>query len=168
MRRTVEPTEPFAPGDEALRAQVYAWAYRILQNHHDALDATQDVLVKWLQREGDPVENRRAWLRRITVNHCIDRTRLRKRPPLAGAKPTPSADPADETCAREQQVHIQAALQTLSEQQRAVLVAKVFDRETFAAIAVSMALSVSTVKTHYLRALRAMRTQMRHSEEDVS
>lgn len=32
---------------EQNRAQVYAWAYRLVQNHHDALDVTQEVFIKW-------------------------------------------------------------------------------------------------------------------------
>jgi RNA polymerase sigma factor (sigma-70 family) len=46
---------------------------------------------------------------------------------------------------------------TLSERQRSVLLAKVFDGMTFAEIGREMGLSTPTVKTHYLRALRAMR-----------
>lgn len=50
-----------------------------------------------------------------------------------------------------------SAIESLSESQRSVLVAKVFDELTFAAIAAEMQLAVPTVKTHYLRALRHVR-----------
>jgi DNA-directed RNA polymerase specialized sigma24 family protein len=51
-------------------------------------------------------------------------------------------------------------LDRLSERQRAVLVAKVFDDETFAEIAAGMEMSVSSAKTHYIRALRALRASL--------
>ena len=52
------------------------------------------------------------------------------------------------------------ALRKLTEIQRAVLVAKVYDTMTFAQIAAELDLAVSTVKTHYLRAVRALRNQL--------
>jgi DNA-directed RNA polymerase specialized sigma24 family protein len=46
-----------------------------------------------------------------------------------------------------------------------VLIAKVYDQETFAEIAESMDLAVPTVKTHYVRALRAMRRSLQSHAE---
>ena len=34
---------------KSIRARVYRWAFRLLQNEHDALDATQNVLLKALR-----------------------------------------------------------------------------------------------------------------------
>jgi RNA polymerase sigma factor (sigma-70 family) len=56
---------------------------------------------------------------------------------------------------------IASALDRLSDIQRSVLVAKVYDEMTFAAIAAEMNVAVSTVKTHYLRAVQAVRDRLR-------
>ena len=63
---------------------------------------------------------------------------------------------------------IAGALDRLSELQRGVLVAKVYDEMTFAEIATELDLALSTVKTHYLRAVRAVRDrlQRRWAEEE--
>jgi RNA polymerase sigma factor (sigma-70 family) len=147
--------------DRGMTARVYQWAFRFLQNHDDALDATQDVLVKWLGGRRTGVENRSAWLRRMTVNHCIDvlrarRARSRAIPPVGSV-----ATPAEEADRAEMRACIVESIARLSEQQRTVLVAKVYDRETFAEIAGSLGISTSSAKTHYLRAIRTLRESLR-------
>ncbi len=143
-----------------MRADVYRWAYRLLQNHHDALDATQDVLLKWLRRADDRVENRRAWLRSTTVHHCIDLLR-RRRPRTSEAIESLSTDDSDALDRRELHRRVAAAMETLSPRQREILVAKVYDRETFAAIAASLGISQSAAKTHYVRALDGLRDALK-------
>jgi len=143
--------------DRMLCARIYGWSFRLLQNHHDALDATQEVVVRYLTRRSAPIENTQAWLRRVTLNHCVDL--LRRRSPGGAVAPqaADAATPPREAGTRELHRAIAAGLEHLSGQQRAVLVAKVYDQETFAAIAADMGLSVSSVKTHYVRALKGMR-----------
>ena len=75
---------------KSIRARVYRWAFRLLQNEHDALDATQNVLLKALRVPPAELERRTAWLRRITINHCIDD--FRRRRPTA-----PLVDAADDS-----------------------------------------------------------------------
>ena len=147
---------------EQHRAQVYAWAYRLLQNHHDALDVTQEVFIKWWRANGtgSVPGNPLGWLRRVTVNAAIDavRSAARKSPPRAAASPT-AAQPPD-PARRETARRIAEALNTLTERQRSVVVAKVYDGCTFARIAEQMAVSVPTVKSHYLRGLQALRHKL--------
>lgn len=52
------------------------------------------------------------------------------------------------------------ALEQLTERQRVVLIAKVYDGLTFAEIAAEQELSLGTVKTHYLRALSCIRDRL--------
>ncbi|RJP39771.1 MAG: RNA polymerase sigma factor [Phycisphaerales bacterium] len=159
---------------ESHRAQVYAWAYRILQREHDAQDVTQDVYLRWWhsRSNGAALTSPAAWLRRVTVNRALDVLRERHRDPqddfrLApsgvgrcdGTAPTAGAR-AEE---RERRERVSRALGGISERQREVVVAKVFDGLTFAAIAAQMNLSVPTVKTHYLRGLAALRDAL-HAE----
>ena len=150
--------------DRSVMTRVYQWAYRFLQNHDDALDATQDVLIKWLGGGHRGVENRTAWLRRTTVNRCIDLIRTRR----IRARYTPAelsvTTPIEHAAHTELQARIMAGIAELSDQQRAVLVAKVYDQETFASISAAMRISVSSAKTHYLRALRTLRELLRDYE----
>lgn len=150
---------------EQQRCWIYGWAYRLLQSHDDALDATQSVLLKTLADGAEPQSC--SWLRRVTVNHCVDLIRRRRRqrwalpatgragqPGEAGRSSPAASEPLE--CAERRRVVV-AALQQLSDAQRAVVIAKIFDGDTFEAIAEDLGTSASTVKTHYLRGLRRMR-----------
>lgn len=157
--------DPPGSGFEEYTADVYAWAYRLLGRHHDALDVVQDVFLRWdaqcaRQKPGRP----RGWLRRVTLNRAIDFKRQSR--PAGDAVDEPSVravtpEPAAERNPAELRRDITAALDRLTEVQRGVLVAKVYDDMTFAEIAAELELAVSTVKTHYLRAVRAMRDRLR-------
>ncbi len=147
---------------EQNRAQVYAWAYRMLQNHHDALDVTQEVFFRWWRafRDGSAPANPLGWLRRVTLNVAIDGLRgasWRRERAAAGAAAEVAAD---EVVRRETNERIVGALASLSERQRSVVVAKVYDGCTFAEIAEQLEVSVPTAKAHYLRALRALRDKL--------
>jgi len=155
-------TNPNGNDFAAHASQVYAWAYRILGQHHDALDVVQDVFIRWDRQcqTTEPMQSR-AWLRRVTINRAID-FRRQARPVVSldahGDAPTSvvaeQRDNVDETLVRDQ---LLTAMDRLSEMQRLVLIAKTFDELTFAEIARDMQSSVSTVKTHYVRALRGVR-----------
>jgi RNA polymerase sigma-70 factor (ECF subfamily) len=151
--------------DADTRKRVYQWCYRLLRNHHDALDATQEVLLRSFTRSSTTVENQRAWLRRVTINHCIDLVRKRGPSGPLGASHLDSSSVSGQVADRELHRAIVDGLSRLSDRQRAVLVAKVYDHETFSAIADAMGLSVSSVKTHYLRALDALRVSLRRHVE---
>ena len=76
-----------------------------------------------------------------------------------------SPDAADQTETahaeqRETARDVAAALGTLTQQQRSVVIAKVYDGLTFARIAEQMDLATPTVKTHYLRALQNLRKKL--------
>jgi RNA polymerase sigma factor (sigma-70 family) len=156
---------------EQHRAQVYAWAYRFLQNHHDALDVCQEVAVRWWQAngKGQPQANPVAWLRRVTVNLAVDVIRVRAKGThqAQDGRLGPSVSGhATQLVRQETAGQVAAALKCLTEQQFSVVVAKVYDGCTFAQTAEQMGLSVPTVKTHYLRALRVLRTQLAHLQNE--
>ena len=160
-------------GFEQYTADVYGWAYRLLGRHHDALDVVQDVFLRWDTQCAQSVPIRpRGWLRRVTVNRAIDVRRRRhagERPIEAVAEcvvaPVDTATHADREALRGD---IALALAALSEAQRGALIAKVYDELSFAEIAVEFGVAVSTAKTHYLRAVRALRDRLspRWSEEN--
>jgi RNA polymerase sigma-70 factor (ECF subfamily) len=165
------------------RRDVYGWAYRLLGRHHDALDAAQDVFVRWMaQARREAPKNPRGWLRQVTLNRAIDLLRSRREssaplestsPRHGSAAPRPlrsdgAASPAEcvDPLEREElRRDIAECLQLLTDAQRAVLVAKVYDGMTFAEIAAEQGVAVPTVKTHYLRAIAAVRDRLRRRWE---
>ncbi len=153
---------------EPFRPAVYSWALKVVARHEDALDISQDVCLKWLTRsESQRLSNPRAWLRTVTINCALDILRARKSHPTATHNLDTLNDkqPGPTTLLAHDELHakVQIALATLTENQRSVLVAKVFDGETFAQIAQDLGLAIPTVKTHYLRALAAMEPQLRNA-----
>jgi RNA polymerase sigma-70 factor (ECF subfamily) len=159
---------PAPPGSaagaiEAHHGEIYAWARRIVGSHHDALDVVQDVCVRCVdQWASDPPAHVRGWLRRVTVNRAIDLVRGRAGGRAAEARkqaaaPSPGgAAPADDG----RRGDLIDAIERLTDQQRHVLLAKVLDELTFAEIAAELAIAVPTAKTHYLRAVRALRDRL--------
>lgn len=148
---------------EAHRHAVYGWAYRIVGSHHDALDIAQDVYLRWVdQLARDVPDNPVAWLRRVTINRAIDVQRARR---MAGQVSDGLGDvvidvaktQADTETLRDD---LAQTLDTLTEPQRAVLIAKVFDELTFAQIAHELGVAIPTVKTHYVRALSTARDRL--------
>jgi len=151
---------------------VYAWAFRILGRHQDALDVVQEVFLRWSgQCQREAPKHPRGWLRRVTLNKAIDLIRS-SRIVSVSERANQSADRAPsigiESCDMDQlRRDVSAALECLTDAQRSVLAAKVFDNMTFAAIAQEQELAVSTVKTHYVRAVGVLREQLRSSWGDA-
>lgn len=157
---------------ETYARQVYAWAYRLLGRHHDALDVVQEVFIRWdRQCNASTPDKPMGWLRRVTVNRAIDLRRRREANPTQSEAtiaqtPVPRIASDDLGLLRSD---IAKALAELTHMQRGVLIAKVYDDRTFAEIADEMNLSIPTVKTHYLRAIRTMRDKLgpKWGEENI-
>ncbi len=148
---------------EAYRNEVYTWAYRLLGRHHDALDVAQDVFLRWVnQCASSPPRNPRAWLRRVTIHRAIDFRRSDASRRTRETRPPASSVHVDEpTVARDElRSDLADAVEALSEMQQSVLFAKVYDGLTFARIAAELEIALPTVKTHYLRAVCALRDRL--------
>jgi RNA polymerase sigma-70 factor (ECF subfamily) len=159
-------TEMAAADDifERHRLEVYRWAARALNRHADAMDVAQDVALRWfMQCRREAPANARGWLRRATLNRAIDCLRARRADdramlaqPLRSAA-APRDDPLEQDETRQR---IGQALATLSDMQRDVLIAKLWDAMTFEQIAGELDIATPTAKTHYVRALEAVRRQI--------
>ena len=159
MVKTVERDAAF----EAYRNEVYTWAYRLLGRHHDALDVAQDVFLRWMdQCASSPPRNPRAWLRKVTIHRAIDFRRSNARRRTRETRSPPSSVHVDESKVARDELRrgIADAVKALSEMQQSVLFAKVYDGLTFVRIAAELEIAVPTVKTHYLRAVCALRDRL--------
>ncbi len=173
---TKVPTSPVDAGGkfEQFTNDVYGWAYRLLGRHHDALDVVQDVFLKWTRQcSMDAPQQPRSWLRRVTLNRAIDLIRERRTGDASEAALFASEAARPRLVGIEQdelRADVSTALEALTDVQRGVLVAKVYDGLTFAQIAEELNLAVSTAKTHYVRALKHVgtRLQTRWDREDLS
>ena len=153
---------------ETHRARVYRWAYALGGRHEDALDVVQEVFLRMWRRPPRLVSESAtvAWLRRVTSRAVIDRWRSEAArvtaQPYVDESRAPGYEPPE---TRELTERLRTAIEGLSEQQRLVLMAKTYDRMTFRQIADELDVAVPTAKTHYLRALSAVRARLRIDAE---
>jgi len=173
---TKVPSSPVDAGSafEQFTNDVYGWAYRLLGRHHDALDVVQDVFLKWnSQCSKEAPQQPRSWLRRVTLNRSIDLMRERRGQSEPEAALAASAAALPRLLGVEQdelRSDVSAALEALTDVQRSVLIAKVYDGLTFAEIAAELNIALSTAKTHYVRAIKHVgnKLQTRWDREDLS
>jgi RNA polymerase sigma-70 factor (ECF subfamily) len=147
----------------AHRARVYRWAHAMCGRHEDALEAVQDVFLRLLDRQ-PCLANAAAtitWLRRVTARVMIDRWRAESARATRQARHVRDNRVPDPLEQRELADQLRAALGSLSEQQRLVLMCKCYDQMTFQQIADELGIAVPTAKTHYLRALAAVRDRLK-------
>jgi RNA polymerase sigma factor (sigma-70 family) len=71
LERKPDAVEDFV---ELYRLQIYEVAYRLVQNKEDALDLTQEILVKAIEAidKWDARYSLGLWINRIALNHSLD------------------------------------------------------------------------------------------------
>jgi RNA polymerase sigma-70 factor (sigma-E family) len=157
-KRQTRAFEEFAAesGAELLRIAVL-----LTPDPHTAEDVYQETLQR-LAARWSRVDNPKAFCRRVMHNIVIDQTRARARRPHelrlfdSGEKIDPrSADPHH---AVEVWPSLRAALDSLTVQQRTVLVLRYFDDRSEADVAGLLGISVGTVKSTASRAIAQLRT----------
>lgn len=152
---------------------VFNVAYRMLGNHHDAEDATQDAFVRAYQffdrfDTGRPLA---PWLKRIAVNVCLNRLGARKPvaslddnlPPPADPHPGPEAQVA----AREHADRIRAAIVRLPPRYRAVIELRHFQELPYQEIARWLDRPLSDVKSDLFRARRLLAEALESQREQT-
>jgi RNA polymerase sigma-70 factor (ECF subfamily) len=156
--------EAFQQLFEKYSGRVYAIAFTYTRSRDDGLDIVQDVFLSMYKnlhrfRAGSDFF---PWLRRMTVNRCIDRLRAKRRRPRnapllpEGANLARSSEDADP--ARQAQVHeledlLEESVEKLSEKHREVLKLYSVEQLGYREIADIMKCSIGTVmsRLHYAR-----------------
>ncbi|MCX6378728.1 MAG: RNA polymerase sigma factor [Armatimonadetes bacterium] len=182
------------PADEKLVARTLAGdrhAYRILMERYyrivfrlcrsilrhaeDAEDATQEVFVRAFQSLGQ-FAGRGAfggWLRRLTVNHCLNRTQTVSARVAAKSysldtlteslQTSREADPEEQLLRSEEQKRIHDELDLLPPQQRVALALRLLEGLTYEEIADIMGVPVNSVRSWLHRG----RTRLREALQEV-
>jgi RNA polymerase sigma-70 factor (ECF subfamily) len=145
---------------------VYSQAYHFTQNRDDAYDVSQEVFLKVFKsltrlRNNSVFE---TWLRRITVNTCLDY--LRQRPKekefheasdLANIRCTNTELPDSPIYARELQNKILSAIDQLPDKQKKVFILRYYDDLPLEEIARTLGRSTGTVKANLFYATQKIK-----------
>ncbi len=152
------------------RRWIYTVAYRIALREPDALDITQNVLLKLVSaiRSYQVPGNFRAWLTVLTTNAAIDymRQAVRRESPverdqleaLANSWLDPPLNPREELEAKTQRQRVENALRELTPQQRAILTLRLEEDLSTKEIAGRLDLSLEQIRVQLFRAVAKLKT----------
>lgn len=142
---------------------VMAYFMRRIPNEMDALDATEDVfLVAWRRIDKVPEDDAALpWLygvaRKVLANHRRGDARLSRLRRRIAAEPVyPSRDPASETVRTVQEEHLFAALATLREKDREVLLLTYWEQLPHEDIGRILGCSTEAVHVRRYRAVKRL------------
>ncbi len=173
--------EDFEAWMRSEQRRIFGICYRLLNDRDECNSAVQDVFLKAyyaLERQDEAnaatlVRDPAKWLTRIAVNTCLDRLRSkrlqfwRRRPAaeneslILSNAPSSAPDGERRALASEIDRRIYAALESLSDRQRAVFTLKHFSDHSLEEIAGILDLDLATVKTHMSRALEKLRGELK-------
>ena len=129
---------------------------------HLAEDVYQETLQRLAARWAR-IDNPLAFSRRVLHNIVIDESRARRRRPaesqLVAARDNGDPSAGDRLAAIELRPALLAALDTLTRQQRAIVVLRYFDDRSEAEVADLLGISAGTVKSTASRAVAQLRIQ---------
>lgn len=130
---------------------VLRFARRLLGNGEDAKDAAQEVFIRLFGHLGRFREDSEIgpWLYRVTANVCHDLRRRRKQtvPAEEIEAPACAEDPEQALTAAQQRALLAAALETLTERERAAIVLRDMEGFTTAEVAQILRSSETTVRS---------------------
>jgi len=166
---------------ERYRRRAYALAFGMLRNSDDALDVVQEAFIK-AHRYLDKFEGNSSfytWLYRIVMNLSIDHIRKAKRArhvdfddalahgeddaPVGEESLVPrilDSNPHKTLARRRVREQIAAALETLSENHRAVLIMRELEGLSYEEMAEVMSCSKGTIMSRLFHARRNMQKQL--------
>lgn len=154
---------------------VYRLCRSILRHSQDAEDATQEVFVRAYEALGQFAGRGAfsAWLRRLTVNHCLNRTQKASAQAasraysidlLAETLPASAeSDPAAHFLRAEEKARIRLELEFLPPAQRAALGLRLLEGLSYEEIADLMGVPVNSVRSWLHRG----RARLREALEEV-
>ena len=152
------------------RARLLNFIRRRVPQPEDAEDVLQDVFYKLVEanRLLMPIDHVAGWLYRVARNRIIDL--LRKRKPdvldepmdLEDLLPSPDPDPEAAFVQNARLDDLEAALDELPEEQRAVFVAHVLEGQTFKEMAEQTGENINTLLARKRYAVRRLRERLQN------
>ena len=162
-----------------IELKAFKIAQAALRNEDDALDAVQDAMLQLARAYSErPAEEWKPLFYRILENRIRDMQRRRtvrgrviawlpfrgdeddeEMDPIAQA-PSEEPSPSHKLEIDEAMVALDAAISTLPRRQQQVFMLRTLEGMDVAQTAVAMGCSEGSVKTHYFRALQALRAQL--------
>jgi RNA polymerase sigma-70 factor (ECF subfamily) len=153
-----------------VETHVYRTAYYILGNEQDAMDASQEALLRIYTKINSYEEKAlfKTWVQRIVTNICIDKFRK--------AKPTISIDEHEMSFTSHSNVEdeimgdylakdIREAIDKLPEHHRSVVVLRYMQDFSYHEIAESLNLPLNTVKSYLFRARQQLQTLLQEYQK---
>jgi RNA polymerase sigma-70 factor, ECF subfamily len=133
--------------------QIHAICRRVLGHPEDTLDATQEALVAIVRgiSRFDGRSRFTTWMYRVATNAALDEARRRSRRPIASEHLPERASVADTTDAVDARLDIDAALSTLSADNRAAVALRDLAGLDYAEIAVVLGIPIGTVRSRIAR-----------------
>lgn len=170
---------PFRALHERHRPWVYSLCYRLLGNHADALDASQETFLL-VFRHIDRFRHESkfsSWLHRVTVNACRELARREKRHRRTARDPdegdafdegsqwltltdSEARSPADEALVLDLARHVEAALARLPLCMRETLSQRFHEGKGYAEVARDLGVAEGTVKSRLHRGLAALSAEL--------
>jgi RNA polymerase sigma-70 factor (ECF subfamily) len=175
VRDVLDPGPAWTPPswDEIVREhspRVYRLAFRLTGDPHDAEDLTQEVFIRVFRSLSTYSPGTfEGWLHRITTNLFLDMARRRQRirfeglsddadERITGVEPTP----AEIYDGRHLDADIQAALEALTPDYRAVVVLCDIEGLSYEEIAATVGVKVGTVRSRIHRGRAQLRSALSH------
>lgn len=154
------------------QSRVFGFVRRMVGDPHEAEDVAQEVFVRAFRniRRYDGRASVASWLFKIATNLCIDRRRRRSRRITEVALESNgeaalgivarSGNPQEEVVASQMEEVVQAALETLSERLRPVLLLHDVEGMRYEEIANALSIPVGTVKSRLFLARERLQTAL--------
>ncbi len=144
---------------------VYSIAYRMLNNHADAKDISQEVFFKlYINFEScKAFENIKSWIGRVTTNVCIDQ--LRKRKPIDSLDAqeedwqlqSPMDGPELSLEKKSFNEAVDEAISRLPDELRAIIIMREMEGYGYSELAEFLRIPIGTVKSRISRARQMLR-----------
>lgn len=169
QRTLPDDTSGFETIVSQYKNKVYAIAYRLMGNREEAEDQSQEVFLKVyrsIKRLSEPATFE-SWLRRITVNTCLDAIDKRKRRPFieiyiddakakGGFDVSSKSNASDSLENKEIMTCLKKALAELDDKGRSAIVLRDVEEMSYEEIADSLEVGLSAVKMRIHRARLAL------------
>jgi len=167
---------------EAYQNPVYNLAYRMLGNSTEAEDAAQETFIRAYTRlhTYDPQRKFSSWLLAIASHYCVDVLRRRRinylsideLPPMTELSMPASMQPEQVVVRDQNKSAVQQLLDVLSPAYRTPVILRYWYDMSYAEIAETMGVTVSTIKTRLHRARARLATAAREAshafvEDDI-